>query len=264
MDAAVTNVISRTQRPGQPQVRTLRVDAWWWPPVRDGFLLGVVLVYSTWAALQTGGYAAGPLISPIFSPCLASSCGDHGDLTLFGDWWTWSPALLVVIFPVGFRLTCYYYRKVYYRSYFLSPPACAVAEPRKGYRGESRFPLILNNIHRYFWVFGGLVSLVLLLDAGRGFHFSDGWGVSVGSLVLTVNAALFTLYTVSCHSCRHILGGRLTHFSKHPLRYRLWTLVSRLNARHQLFAWTSLPAIPLADLYVRLVAHGVFTDFRFF
>ena len=28
-------------------------------------------------------------------------------------------------------------------------------------------------------------------------------------------------YTLSCHSCRHVTGGRLKHFSKHPMRYRL-------------------------------------------
>jgi hypothetical protein len=260
----VTTVTHDRVRGPQPAARTLRTDAWWWPPARDGAILALVIIYSNWAALQTGGYATGPYISPIFSPCVTSSCGEHSDMVLFGQWWIWSPALIVVGIPVVFRLTCYYYRKVYYRSYFLSPAACAVAEPRKTYSGESRFPLILNNIHRYFWVLGILVSAVLVLDAVRGFHFSDGWGVGVGSLVLAVNAALFALYTLSCHSCRHILGGRLTHFSKHPVRYKAWTLISRLNARHMLFAWTSLPAIPLTDLYVRLVAHNVITDFRLF
>lgn len=244
--------------------QTLRTDAWWWAPVRDGVMLGLVVLYSNWAALQTGGYAVGPYISPIFSPCVVASCGEHADVVLFGSWWTWSPALIVVGFPVMFRFTCYYYRKVYYRSYFLSPPGCAVAEPRKTYKGESRFPLILNNFHRYFWVAGVLVSAFLLLDAGRAFFFDDGFGVGVGSIVLTINAVLFALYTLSCHSCRHIVGGRLKHFSKHPVRYRLWVLISKLNARHMLFAWTSLPAIPIADLYVRLVANSVITDFRFF
>ena len=36
----------------------------------------------------------------------------------------------------------------------------------------------------------------------------------------------------SCHSCRHITGGRLKHFSKHPVRYWAWTQISKLNKRH--------------------------------
>jgi hypothetical protein len=38
--------------------------------------------------------------------------------------------------PAGFRLTCYYYRKAYYRSAWQSPPACVVAEPHGRYTGE--------------------------------------------------------------------------------------------------------------------------------
>ena len=37
--------------------------------------------------------------------------------------------ILTLPFLLLFRLTCYYYRKAYYRSFWLSPPACAVAEP---------------------------------------------------------------------------------------------------------------------------------------
>ena len=63
-------------------------------------------------------------------------------------WWPLSPALIILIFPLGFRMTCYYYRKAYYRAFWLSPPACGVAEPHRPYTGETRFPLILQNIHR--------------------------------------------------------------------------------------------------------------------
>src|SRR5438067_1236350 len=68
-----------------------------------------------------------------------------------GDWWHCSPALLILPFPLGFRLTCYYYRKAYYRSFWLSPPACAVADAHRRYTGERRFPLIFQNVHRYFF-----------------------------------------------------------------------------------------------------------------
>jgi hypothetical protein len=96
----------------------------------------------------------------------------------------------------------------------------------------------------------------------RGFHFPDGWGVGLGSLVLTANVLLFWLYCLSCHSCRHIVGGRLNHFSRHPVRYWLWLQASILNARHGLFAWLSLPAVVATDLYVRLLSTGVLHDPR--
>jgi len=28
--------------------------------------------------------------------------------------------------------------------------ACGVGEPRHGYKGETKFPFILQNVHRYF------------------------------------------------------------------------------------------------------------------
>ena len=61
--------------------------------------------------------------------------------------------------------------------------------------------------------------------------------MGLGTLVLLVNAALLWLYSLSCHACRHATGGRLKHFSKHPVRYWMWTQVSKLNAKHMQFAW---------------------------
>ena len=43
--------------------------------------------------------------------------------------WFISPGLLILWIPLGFRATCYYYRKAYYRFYFADPPGCAVGEP---------------------------------------------------------------------------------------------------------------------------------------
>jgi hypothetical protein len=88
--------------------------------------------------------------------------------------------------------------------------------------------------------------------------------MGLGTLILIVNAALLWLYSLSCHACRHITGGRLRNFSRHPVRYRMWTLASRLNTRHMEFAWVSLFWVLLTDLYIRLVASGVFADPRFF
>ncbi|MGK4578934.1 hypothetical protein [Kitasatospora sp. HPMI-4] len=247
----------------------LRTDRWWLPQLATVAGLLAFIGYSTWRAFDGTHYYAAPYVSPFYSPCLAANCVDirgGADWALFGDWWRLSPALIVLIFPLGFRVTCYYYRKAYYRAFWLAPPACAVAEPHTRYTGESRFPLILQNLHRYFFYVAVPFAAILTYDAALGFRNAAGeWGhAGLGSFVLLANIALIWVYTLSCHSCRHIVGGRLKHFSKHPVRYRMWHLVSRLNARHMLLAWCSLASVALADLYVYLVASGAFADPRFF
>jgi hypothetical protein len=78
------------------------------------------------------------------------------------------------------------------------------------------------------------------------------------------NAALLTLYTLSCHSCRHVCGGGMDRFSTSPTRYRLWKRISILNERHSQIAWVSLFGVALTDVYVRLVAMGTIHDLRLF
>lgn len=224
-------------------------------------MLIILIFYSMWAAFQGKSYFFDPYLSPIYSPCLALNC-EHVTLRIFGSWWMLSPALLIVWLPIGFRSTCYYYRKAYYRSFWLSPPACAVDEPHKRYTGETRLPLVLQNFHRYFFYLFLINLAFLWMDTVKGFFFSEGLGVGLGSIVLLVMVVLMSLYTFSCHSCRHLLGGNLNLFSKHPLRFRAWKLVSRLNAHHGGIAWLSLIWIPLTDLYIRLLAEGLLTDPR--
>jgi hypothetical protein len=174
--------------------------------------------------------------------------------------------VLIIGGPLGFRFTCYYYRKAYYRAFWRAPAACAVREPHAKYTGESRFPLILQNVHRYFFWIAMAFNVILTADAVIAFRNHQGqWGhMGLGTLVLIVNAALLWAYSLSCHACRHAVGGRLKHFSKHPARYWMWTQVSKLNTRHMQFAWISLFWVLLTDLYIRLVASGAITDPRFF
>jgi hypothetical protein len=248
--------------------RTLRSDRWWVGPAVSAAVLFAFVVYATWRAFENANYYASPYLSPFYSPCVSANCTPGSDPfgRIIGPWWTLSPALLILVFPLGFRLTCYYYRKAYYRSFWLSPPACAVAEPHRGYSGETRFPLILQNAHRWFLYASLLFNVVLTWDALLGFRDPAGeWGhLGLGTVVLVANASLLWLYSLSCHSCRHAVGGRLTHFSRHPVRYRAWTIVSKLNGRHPQFAWISLVGVAVSDLYVRLLATGAFTDPRFF
>jgi hypothetical protein len=266
--------------PGRAQIaaRTLRRDRWWLQPLITVVVLVAFVIYSTIRAFINTAYVQekSHLLSPFYSPCIVERCrsgaADFG--TPIGHWWALSPALIILVVPLGFRLTCYYYRKAYYRSFWQSPPACAVAEPHAKYTGETRFPLIGQNIHRYFFYLGLILNVILSWDAIHSFkqedglahaHGGAGWGhMGLGSLVLTVNALLLWAYSLSCHSCRHVMGGRLNHFSKHPIRYWAWTQVSKLNSRHMQIAWVSLFGVALADAYVSLVASGAFHDPRFF
>ena len=242
---------------------TQRQDLWWLEPLLVVLVLGGFVVYATWAALQNAHYYAAPYLSPFYSPCLSANCA-HLTLPLIGSWWNLSPAILILWIPAGFRVTCYYYRKAYYRSFLGSPPACAVRDIAKSYTGETRFPFVLQNIHRYFFYLATLVVIFLWWDAILAFRFPDGLGVGIGTLVLLGNAFLLSLYSFSCHSCRHLCGGSLNTFSKAPARYAIWRVVSRMNERHMLYAWISLIWVALADLYVRLVSMGVITDVRLF
>jgi len=173
-----------------------------------------------------------------------------------------SPALLILWGPALFRLTCYYYRKAYYRSFWLAPVACAVRDVKAGYTGETRFPLILQNFHRYAWYVAVVFIVFLTWDAILAFRFPDGFGIGVGTLVMWLNVILLAGYTFSCHSCRHICGGHVDVFSKSPTRYTLWHVISRLNERHPMYAWLSLGSVGLTDLYIRLVSMGVIRDLR--
>jgi len=242
---------------------TLRADAWWVEPLMVILLLGSFGVYATWAALQNAHYYVAPYLSPFYSPCLATSC-QHVSLPLIGAWWNLSPAFLVLWIPGGFRATCYYYRKAYYRSFFGLPPGCAVRDVSKSYTGETRFPFILQNIHRYFFWLGIPVIAFLWWDVVMAFNFGGRFGMGLGTVVLFVNSALLSLYTFSCHSCRHLCGGGLNVLSKAPARHGLWTIVTRLNERHMQIAWVSLIWVGLADVYIRLVSMGYIKDLRFF
>ena len=101
-------------------------------------------------------------------------------------------------------------------------------------------------------------------DVAQAFRGPDGnFGIGLGSIILLINVVFIWAYTVSCHSCRHIIGGRLKHFSKHPVRYRAWTFVSKLNARHMALAWITLGTLFVTDAYIALVSVGALSDLRF-
>ncbi len=236
--------------------RTMRRDAWWLELIPVVIVLGAFGIYATVRAFEGAYYEWGPYLSPFYSPLIdPHHC-----------WWPFSPAILILGAPLGFRATCYYYRKAYYRAFFLDPPACAVGESRPHrYSGETRFPFILQNLHRYFLYLALIFLIILWYDAAHAFWFDGRLGIGVGSLVLLANIVLLSFYTLSCHSLRHIVGGKLDCFSCVAFggpRHAAWRSTSFLNEHHMLFAWLSLFSVGLADLYIRLVASGSIHDLR--
>ena len=214
-------------------VRTLREDRWWLSPLTTFVVFSAFVVYATVRAFMGRDYYASPYLSPFYSPCLgdcvegASDFGqpfelvaavrgaDHPDL----------PAGLpddLLLLPQGLLPGV------------LAEPRPRAASPSRtaSYSGETRFPLILQNVHRYFWYAAVLVGLVLTFDVFLAFRpmpaeyavgdgETSGIHMGLGTLLMIANVAFIWLYTLSCHSCRHVVGGRLRHFSKHPVRYRL-------------------------------------------
>lgn len=248
--------------------KTLRTDRWWLAPILTVAGLTAWVVYSTTRVFLQSNYwvAEHHYLTPYYSPCISTGC--IPEAAHFGRFLPDHPlipyAALSLPFLLLFRLTCYYYRRAYYRSYWLSPPACAVPDGHQRYTGETRFPLIFQNVHRYTFYAAVVITLINTYDAILAFNGEAGFGIGLGNVILVGNVVFLWLYTLSCHSCRHVTGGRLRHFSKHPLRYRWWTFVSKINARHMQFAWITLGTLALTDFYIMSLSAGWFSDLRFF
>ncbi|MFH1025000.1 MAG: succinate dehydrogenase [Planctomycetota bacterium] len=279
---------------------TLRKDRWWLGPLL--MFLGILafVIYATWAGMagrhfeirengsEFAGRAVAPYLSPFYHPLIFDATSGHAWIKKpRPDWWPllfpFSSAIFVVWAPAIFRLTCYYFRKAYYRAIWADPPACAVGEPRKTYWGENRFPLILQNLHRYALYLALLMLATIWVDAVRAFwwptdrgglHLPAGtrqFGIGVGSLVLLADAACLTCYVLGCHCLRHLVGGRKDRFScatpaggelPTGFSHRFWRFATRFNEQHALWAWVSLVTVGATDVYIRLCSMGVISDIR--
>ena len=252
---------------------TARKDAWWLSPAIVFIVLSSFIIYLTWAAFQGEYYTYGPYLSPLYSPELFGH-SPHAFLGPKPGWWPqwlpFSPALLILWAPGLFRVTCYYYRGAYYKSFFLSPVNCSVTESKRKYTGEQKFPLIIQNIHRYFMYIALLFLLLLSYDVFKALWFTDSisgeteFGIGIGTLVLATNVVLLGGYTLGCHSLRHVIGGIRDRLSGAPARRKMYQCATCLNKRHMLFAWMSLVWVAFADIYVRMCAMGIWEDFRIF
>ena len=240
--------------------RTSRRDAWALAPGVQAtlftvcatylFVSGILLTPLLGTPYEVDGY-----LSPLFSPLIRPEGLP-----------TWiSPGLFILWVPLGFRATCYYYRKAYYRFYFADPPGCAVGEPsvHKRYAMETRFPFILQNLHRLFLYLAFIPLFFLWVDAGIALFHEGQVRLGLGVGILFLNAFLLSGYSLSCHSLRHLVGGRMDCFScsrRTKVQYTLWQRVTALNLHHMAWAWASLIVVTFADIYVRLLAIGVITD----
>jgi hypothetical protein len=250
---------------------TSRRDAWWIQPVVVFVILTSFVVYATWAAFQNAHYTYGPYLSPFYAPELFGD-SPHAWFGPKPGWWPgwapFSPALLILPFPGLFRFTCYYYRGAYYKAFWADPPSCSVGEPRKKYRGENSFPLIIQNVHRYVLYVAVVFLFLLAWDVWLAMWFPDAatgqvrFGIGLGTILLALNVVLLSSYTLGCHSFRHVIGGYLDRLAGRPVRQRLYAGCSALNRRHMLFAWMSLFSVAFCDVYIRLCSMGIWSDIR--
>jgi hypothetical protein len=247
---------------------TRRTDSWAVYPVIQAIVFTVCAGYLTFSGILWGPLF-GPqfvehegYLSPLFSPLL-----------VWPDMPTWlSPGLLILWIPIGFRATCYYYRKAYYRFYFADPAGCAVGEPtvHRKFALENALPFVLQNLHRYLLYLAFIPLAFLWYDLLPAFNIVPAEGVSdtrlrvgFGGALLALNIVLLTGYSLSCHSLRHLVGGRIDCFSctrTRRVRYSLWQRLTDLNRNHMWWAWSSLITVTLADVYVRLLQGGVIID----
>ncbi len=255
------------QRPFQTQ----RQDTWWLQPVAVLLGLGLFSIYATYRVFEGNHFIHGPYLSPFYSPLLFGLTDvvhstEHSWFGVMPSWIPVTPAVLILWAPLGFRFTCYYYRGAYYKAFWADPPSCTVSEPRKGYRGEHSFPLIIQNIHRYFLYLAIVFVGILAYDFWKALWFDDGnggktFGIGIGSIILGVNVILLGGYTFGCHSLRHLVGGIVDLLSKAPVRRNIYNCVSCLNRKHMLWAWMSLIWVGFTDIYVRTVATTGWQDY---
>lgn len=253
---------------------TARTDDWWRAPVVTAAGLILFFGYLTLRAFHPTYVWYEPYISPavappLFTPAVGYAGAvpvDHAWFGAFPNWWPSflpkSPAFFLPALAILFRATCYYYRGAYYKAFGMTPPNCAVRGILPSYRGETAL-LIVQNLHRYT-LYGALLLLFFLWKEAIAAFFRAGhFGIGVGTVVMLVNALLLSVYTLGCHSWRHLIGGRLDCFSCNgsvSSRYGLWKASSWLNERHMACAWLSLVWVSFTDFYIYLVSTGTIRD----
>ena len=196
--------LNAAQRPAPALPALQRKDAWWTSPL---VFVAVFTAFSIWVTIRAfqgdyfstltqdmrdhlfslNGFLVPNYLTPLYSPTLPINLS-------IGSYHV-SPAIYILIFPLSFRLSCYYYRKAIYRGYLADPMACGVPEPkpldnarRRRYTGERTLPLIVMNFHRFAFYAAAIFVVILWKDTFNSFWFqapNHSWhfGVHIGSIV---------------------------------------------------------------------------------
>ena len=183
--------------------------------------------------------------------------------------------MLILWIPFGFRGTCYYMRRVYYRSFFQSPTACWVDEPqlntRIGYTFE-KGPFIINNLHRYFLCAAMAVLLVKWFEVLVSMRFSDEVAALYGRNSRhwrlgrhprprhRILPADHVRDLMPCHSSPRrwrprpmgVRSGRTAGTGLHRL--------TALNRQHGFYFWVSLCMVFVGDAYVIIIDQAGIND----
>jgi len=248
--------------------RTDRIDNWWAQPAVMGIGLILAVLWTLWRVVFFSDHIdynvnGAHVISPMFSPNVL-------DWDMFSGWdhpsWV-NAAVLILWIPFSFRGTCYYMRRVYYRTFFASPVACWVDEPeinkKIGYQGEKRLFLI-NNLHRYFLYMVIPILLIKWWDITHTMTFSnDGYGFTGGTIILFLEAVCLTFYVTSCHALRHLAGGMLDRWTTgiSKVRGALFSKISIINRDHGFWFWISLVLVFVGDAWTIACSKGMINDF---
>ncbi|GGM73831.1 hypothetical protein GCM10007108_09720 [Thermogymnomonas acidicola] len=183
----------------------------------------------------------------------------------------YSPTVLVLPIVGLFRLTCYAYRKDYHRHIFSHPMACRAdvrhENTKRKYNGETRF-FRVENVHRYFMYASWPIIPFFFYDVYVSITYKGFAELSLGSIILLINAIFVTLYTFSCHSLRHVTAGGAECFGcvfnqsqpRSSARWGFFRFQSALNRHHEALAWTSLSLLIFVDLYIRALGVHMFPN----
>ncbi len=204
----------------------------------------------------TSGYYA-PYLSAFCSPLIKVGPIPPG---VWGTAWA----------PLVFRLTCYYYRKAYFRSFSaIRARARQRSATGRRYLGETAFPWVFNNFHRFAFYATVVQVAFLWFDAVVAFDFGGRFGIGLGSVLMLTNVLLLSGYTFGCHAFRHLAGGELDCFSRARSRHAGATsllLEGRHRAQRQArpleAAGRAFVSVAGTDIYIRLLLAGALRDPR--
>lgn len=233
---------------------TLRNDKWWLLPLVEDIVIVIFILYTVADMLfGTSGmtYSSNGYVSPIFGINIIPQS--------FYASLGWSSAIstawIFIWAPLGFRASCYAERKIYYRGFFATPPACAVngIDVRRGkYTGERALPFILNNFHRYF----AYLTFVLMVLQTIDVLVALTYGIGIGTILMVITAVFLSFYVYGCHALRHAVGGGRNCYtcgSVAKVQYKFWRIGTRLNEHHERWFWCSLIMVMVVDLWIHLV-----------